>query len=292
MSKIPHFIIVGAMKSGTTTLAAHLNNHKKIHVAADELHFFDSQVNFNKGINWYRKKLLEGKSDETRFLGEKTPTYSYMPGVEKRIYEALPHTKIVWIIRNPVKRTYSNYLHGVKKGVEKLPFEKAISQESKRIKGNMFLGYRTRSIYHEQVQRYLEYFPMEQMHFMLFEDLIKPYSENHVLNDLFRFIGAEPEDFQYRDLHSHKTAMPRFPKLLYYANRLGLMELDPVRRGVTKINCYKKDAGYPKMSADIRAELNRFFGPHNNRLADLIKMDLSAWDETKTVKQAQISNFN
>jgi hypothetical protein len=65
-----------------------------------------------------------------------------------------------------------------------------------------------------------------------------------------------------------------------------------VRRGVTKINRYKKDAGYPKMSADIRAELNRFFGPHNDRLADLIKMDLSAWDETKTVKQAQVSNIH
>ncbi|WP_340106940.1 sulfotransferase family protein [Rhodohalobacter sp. 8-1] len=279
MNQIPHFIIVGAMKSGTTTLGAHLNNHEKIHVAPNELHFFDSQKNFDKGMDWYREKLLEGKSDDACFVGEKTPTYSYMPGMEKRIHEAVPHAKIIWIFRNPVKRAYSNYLHRVKKGVEKLTFEKTIENESKRIKRNIFYGYRTRSIYHEQVQRYLEYFPMEQMHFILFEDLIKPYSKNHALNDLFQFIGVDSERFNYKEVHSHKTVMPRFPKLLYYTTQAGLMEYSPIHRAVTIINGYKKDAGYPKMNAEIQEELYRFFRPHNERLSELIDMDLSAWDK-------------
>lgn len=280
MNQIPHFIIVGAMKSGTTTLGTHLSNHKEIHVPSSELHFFDSSKNFNKGIEWYKKKLIESKNEEARFIGEKTPTYSYMPSMEKRIHEAVPHTKIIWIFRDPVKRTYSNYLHGIKKGFEKHSFEEAINEESKRIKSNIFYGYRTRSIYHEQVQRYLEFFPMEQMHFMLFEDLVKPYSKDHVLNDLFRFIGTDSNGFDYREVHSHKTVLPRFPKLLYYATQSGLMKFNPVRRGITALNKHRKNGGYSKMPADINDDLYRFFQPHNERLSDLIGMDLSAWNKS------------
>ena len=272
------------MKSGTTTLGAHLDNHKKIHVAANELHFFDSQINYNKGIDWYHKKLKEDTRNDARIIGEKTPTYSYMPGVEKRIYETAPHAKIIWIFRDPVDRTYSNYLHGVKKGFDNLSFEKAIENESKRIKSNIFYGYRTRSIYHEQVQRYLEYFPMEQMHFMLFEDLIKPYSGDHELNDLFNFLGTDPQDFTYQTMHSHKTVMPRFPKLQYYATQLGLMKFNPIYRGVTKINRSNKEPGYPEMTTKMEDKLFRFFHPHNQRLAKLIDHDVSAWNRTRSTE--------
>ncbi len=274
----PHFIIVGAMKSGTTTLMHHLSNHKKIHIPLKELHYFNDNKNYEKGISWYKNEILKGKNEEAVVFGEKTPTYSYQENVAERIYKTCLSTKIVWVFRNPVNRTYSNYLHAYKGGGDFLSFAEAIKREEERIKIKIWHGYKKRSIYHLQVERFLKFFPKEQMLFLLFEDLIKPYSDTHALHEMFNFLQLTDKEFEYHNEARGKTYLPRFPATLYRAANLGLSNNIIVSKTLNFINFYKQKPGYNKMSQEMREELQKFFKPHNETLARLINKNLNLWD--------------
>ena len=144
MNKIqtPNFVIVGIMKSGTTSLADLLSANEQIFIPEKELHFFDNygghKDRWSLGLSWYKKQFLNASS--AQLIGEKTPTYSYLNDVPKRIFETLPNVKLIWIFRNPINRTYSNYWHAVISGIENKSFNYAINNESKRIKKNIWLG--------------------------------------------------------------------------------------------------------------------------------------------------------
>ena len=92
MDRKPDFLIVGAMKSGTSTLAHCLRQHPQICMPEKELHFFDAQGRFEQrwtyGREWYEAQFPLGSPGAT--YGEKTPTYSYVPGAAGRIYRMYP----------------------------------------------------------------------------------------------------------------------------------------------------------------------------------------------------------
>ena len=180
------------MKSGTSSLADYLAQHKNIHVPEHELHFFNNNQNYNKGLSWYHDKLTEGIAKEqdlnNLIIGEKTPTYSYQANCVDRIKETIPKVKLIWIFRNPVKRSFSNYIHAVRKGVEPLKFTECVKNEELLMQNNMFRGYINRSKYSEQVERFLEKFDLEDMHFLLFEDLIRQPKKE--LNKIADFLGV------------------------------------------------------------------------------------------------------
>lgn len=276
---IPEFIIVGTMKSGTSTLMDHLRRHRELYTPEREVHFFDRDDNYSKGVSWYLEELLRDKPNNVKVVGEKTPTYSYKPGIAERIHQHFPDVKLVWIFRNPVDRTYSNYLHAFKAGADIYSFEKALRTEEKRIKKNLFLGYKERSIYYRQVERFLEYFPEENMFFMLFEDLIKPYHEKHVLNDLFNFLGVSPDAFTFDKKPSNKTRLPKYPRTHYYSKKMGLYKNSFSKRILDKLNIDAKTESYSKMPDSVRSELLEYFKPYNEKLEKLIELDLSAWNK-------------
>lgn len=267
------------MKSGTTTLLHHLRNHKHVYISQTEMHFFNKDMNYNKGYEWYKTRLIENMPEDAHIIGEKTPTYSYQENVAERIYKTCPSAKLIWVFRNPVERTYSNYMHAYKQGVDPLSFEDAIHKEEERIKSNVFLGYKKRSIYHLQVERFLNFFPKEQMFFILFEELIKPYSKDHVLNDLFHFIGISNSGFKYTDEVVNKTTLPRFPRTLYYAKKWGINSNKLVNKSLFFLNFYRQKTGYKKISPELKKELTTYFEPHNKKLSLLINKDLSVWEK-------------
>lgn len=277
---IPDFIIVGAMKSGTTTLSHHFSNHKNIRVPDKEVHFFNRDDRFKKGVEWYQQLLRKEAIEDTLVVGEKTPAYSYQENVPKRIYDEFPDVKLIWVFRNPAERTYSNYLHAYKQGKEILSFEDAIAQESDRIKEDIFKGYKKRSIYQEQVGRYLNYFSRDQMFFLLFEDLIQPYNhENHVLIDLFDFLEVPVENFTYDKGIKNITRLPRFQRLWYYFRKTKLDNIMLLRLMMKAFVFVGVKHGYPKMSPEVRKELVDYFKPYNKSFGKLINRDLSIWDK-------------
>jgi Sulfotransferase domain len=104
----PDFLIVGAEKSGTTWLKHVLNENPEIFIPSEkEIHFFDKEINYKKGMKWYREYF---KKHENQTCGEITPGYlSGSALCAERIKASLPNVKLIAILRNPIDRAISNY---------------------------------------------------------------------------------------------------------------------------------------------------------------------------------------
>jgi hypothetical protein len=115
VSKLPDFIIVGAMKAGTTALNRFCNLHPEIDTK-NELHFFSPRYDrYKKGIEWYKNHFVDGKCS-----GEKTPCYMNDPRAMHRIATTCPQTKIIIILRDPVMRFISHRCHYNRAGLSHL----------------------------------------------------------------------------------------------------------------------------------------------------------------------------
>ena len=152
----PDFIIVGAMRSGTTTLQHFLDHHPDVFLAPGELHYFSSAQARDRGWDWYQSQFSSAESGQ--IVGEKSATYHYYPDVANRIHERLPEVKLVWIFRNPVERSYSHYKKVFANGGDSIDFPTAVDMEESRKASNPEQAYFERSLYDLQVDRYLQVF--------------------------------------------------------------------------------------------------------------------------------------
>ena len=238
------FLIVGTMKSGTSTLSSILNQHPKVNIPKNELHFFNRDINYNKGENFYNKNFITG------FLnGEKTPTYSYQPNCAERIYKYNSKIKLIWILRNPVDRAISNYYHAFKNGKENKSLIDCFMLEEKRVKQNIFKGYFVRSLYSKQVERFLKYFPKSQMYFAIFEEMIHNYDEE--INKINNFLHIDKFSFELE--HKNKTKQNIFRKI------------------------YDLIINNKKIKNKIKIDLKFYYNEEINILEKLINKDLKIW---------------
>ena len=175
----PTAFIIGAQKSGTTTLAHLLQKHPQICLSnPKETDFFTG--NWDKGMSWYEGCYA---NRDANIILDASPSYSVAPaprdanlgdggsgiskidkvtGVPARIHSINPDAKFIYILRDPIARTYSSYWHAVRAGVETKPWAEAVTLQSAYIRA---------SLYFQQLQLYLEYFPMKSFLFINFKDL-------------------------------------------------------------------------------------------------------------------------
>lgn len=274
------------MKSGTSTLASHLSAHESVHMPRREVHFFDDDEYYSRGLSWYMEELMKEWPDEfsrPKLIGEKTPTYSYREPCPERIQSSVPGVKLVWIFRDPVKRAFSNYLHERAKGTELRSFNHAVENEYARRVVDYKKGYVDRSKYVKQVEMYMKHFPLSQMYFMVFEDLVEDAEGQ--MNDLCKFLGIRPFAGELPLIQSNPTKMPLCPESLWLTRKLlGL--------GETTYRVVRKDSYFykkvrnanmrfyrekPKMDPGMKNRLGHLFRPYNARLANLTGLDLAKW---------------
>jgi hypothetical protein len=167
---LPDFIIIGAMKSGTSSLFAYLSQHPQLYPSCKkEVHFFDGGLNpkidtFEKGQAWYRAHFpLTSKMSIDSKTFEASPLYIFNPLAPKRIFDLVPNVKIIAVLRNPIERAISHYFHEKRKNRESLPIYEALLNEEKRLepvikrkdyKNRIFIdySYKTRGLYKEQLE--------------------------------------------------------------------------------------------------------------------------------------------
>jgi hypothetical protein len=270
--RLPNFIIVGAMKSGTSTLRDLLALRNDVFIAPGEVHFFSDPHKYARGLEWYASLFAGGNGAAA--IGEKTPTYSFVPECADRIHRDLPNVKLVWLFRNPVSRTYSHYWHSVKNGSERLSFRDAIEREPQRVLTDRWRGYQLRSLYHRQVENYLRVFPREQMHFVVFEQLLKD-PKRHI-NDLLAFLGIDPISAVPPLPRSNVTFIPR-SRTIQWLSRQVFGRGNRPSWFITRFN-RRRAPGYPVMDPALRAQLRERFVEPNRRLAELTGLDLSSWE--------------
>ena len=263
-------MIVGAMKAGSTTLMNYLRSHPEVGIPYKEVNYFSNDSRYSKGIKWY-SKWFENYSSK-KMIGEKTPGYSSNPKAVKRIYDLNPDMKLIWILRNPVKRTYSDYWHCVRYGRELLSIQDCWREQEKL--GRAYnKGYFKSSLYADQIERFLEHFSLNQMHFIVFEEFIKDPQKG--LDDLSRFLEITPTKYTQDRLVSNKGYVPYSIKLAYYTNKL-------LGRGFLFkcIHFFNKKMGsnYIPIDEKLSDQLYARFEPENKKLEVLLDRDLSCWN--------------
>ncbi len=272
--RLPDFIIVGAMKAGTSSLAYYLDQHMSVRMPDRELHFFDRH--FGRGLGWYARELCNRIQTEISpdvLLGEKTPTYSYDPRCARLIHDHIPNVKLIWIFRNPADRAFSNYLHYYRTGRELLSFREAVTRELGNGQPNRFRRYLARSHYICQVRRYLRFFPKKQMHFLVLEQLIERTSEE--FSRLAKFLGVPDFPEMLPKPRNVTRKLPRFPHLIHLAAKWFGVESRAYAfaSGISR----RWQITRPAFPENMRPSLDRHFEPYNRALADLTGLEVRDW---------------
>ncbi len=272
---LPNFIIVGAMKAGTTSLAAHLRAHPEVFVAPHEIHFFTAAEKWQAGPEWYASHFREAQGKKA--IGEKSPSYAYRPGLQppvaRRIVELLPEVRIIWCFRNPIDRAYSHYWHFVRKGRERLSFERAF--ERRRGGGTSPPSdYAAHGQYAENIRTFAEHVGLGRMRFVILEHMRKAPAE--VVGGVHRFLDLEPiAPVSGLDRVRNRGWTPR--------SRLAQRLLRPLEKSeapaARRLLEWNRREGYPPMTAAVRSRLADYYQPHNEALAELTGLDLTCWHE-------------
>lgn len=192
-SKRPNFLIIGAAKSGTTSLFMYLKQHPNIFMTdPKEPCYFDENVNWEKGEEWYFSLFKEAREDQ--ICGEASTNYTRWPQVKdvpKKIFEFVPNVKLIYLMREPASRAYAHYVHRWTKEVNPGKpitenFEKFVENDPMCIDGGL---------YAKQLDQYRQYFPSEQIYPIVFENLVQ--SPHTVMKGLFEFLDLTiPDEFQ------------------------------------------------------------------------------------------------
>ena len=195
--RLPDFLGLGVQKGGTTSLHCLLEQHPNVFLPpVKEVHYFS--LNFAAGVSWYRSQFAEAKPDQR--CGEITPYYLFHPQAPSRIQALLPMARLIVLLRDPVERALSQYYHSCRHGFEPLQLEAALVAESKRLQGadaalqaldgqhrsHQEHSYLSRSRYEQQLPKWLESFPPDQLLILRSEDLFEKPQE--VWQQLLKFL--------------------------------------------------------------------------------------------------------
>jgi len=211
---LPNFLVVGAMKSGTSSLWDYLGSHPQVFMARiKEPNFFVEQRNYHKGLDWY-EGLFDGAQDAIA-IGEASPQYTMahgFPGVPRRIVTIIPDVRVIYILRHPVERMRSHYLHNRSIGTETRPPETAFRD----------LGYLHTSRYMYQLGHYLEHVPRDRIKLVTAEALRDRRVET--VASIFSFLGVDPSFSPASlDRERHVTANKRVVSPRYQRVRGGVL---------------------------------------------------------------------
>ena len=267
---LPTFLIAGAMKAGTTSFAAWLSGHPDVYVApVKEIHFFDSPINFQRGEAWYRSNFAGAAGEGA--IGEATPGYMAHARAVQRIAETLPNVRLITLLRHPVDRAFSQYIHRRELGQEKRTFEDAIEHDLAN-PDELGLGrYVARGRYHEQLTRLESVFGRDAILPLLFDDFAVdptgPYA------DACRFIGVDPSVSPPGLGHVHN---PRPRLRSHMVHRVARRAPGAVARSLERWN-NRSSLPYTPLAGTTRNRLIETFRPDIEALQAWLGRDLSAW---------------
>ena len=197
---LPDFLIAGACRFGTTFLYEVLDEHPDVFMAKPrnpEPKFFLVDEELQKGLKYYSEKYFS-TGDRRTTMGEKSSNYLENPHVAGRIRALLPDVKLLFTLRNPIERAFSNYLWSKKNQLETLSFEDAVATEPTREVQyppahwySRPFSYVSRGMYAAHLKRYYDAFPSEQIKVVFLEDIEEqPQAE---IDAICRFLGVPTE---------------------------------------------------------------------------------------------------
>jgi hypothetical protein len=293
---MPNFLIIGVMKAGTTSLHYYLKQHPQIYMSKyKEPKFFayeGREVNPNVTDPLLRKQYrvttladyqaLFADAKNEKAIGEASPIYLHSPEAPERIRHYIPEAHLFAILRHPVERAYSAYLHLQREGYKPNPnFAQELDAEESRDPENYapMWFYKRLSLYYQPVKTYLDIFGPDRVHIYLYEDFqARPVQ---VFQDMCRILGVEATFVPDMSIRWNVTGVPK-SRLLHKI----LTTSHPIRNafihhipGALRWKNHLRDSNLykPPMALEVRRRLINYFREDICKLQELIQRDLSAW---------------
>lgn len=293
---MPTFLIIGAAKSGTTSLHHYLDQHPQVFMSPiKETNFFA----FCNGIPqfrgpWagllrqtsvtdledYQRLFSAGASQRAR--GEASPRYLMYPGTAGRIRRYVPDAKLIAILRHPADAAFSAFMMRLRDGHEPYDdFRQAIEAEVRGERQAWSFGnYLSSFCYSQQLSAYFSLFPRDQIRVYLFDDL--KADPVRLLRDIFQFIDVTPDFIPDRSIQLNRSGVVRNPVLRALWNRSG-----PVRARVRAFlpnrmrrRAYQivvRNLVKPRFEPRLRRQLVDLYRDDIIQLQELIRRDLTGW---------------
>ncbi|HMK62339.1 MAG TPA: sulfotransferase [Acidimicrobiales bacterium] len=297
----PNLFMVGAPKSGTTAMGHYLNAHPDIFVAGRELNYFGTDLDFltPQGVPWrisWEDYLgwFEGQSHK-RYRADRSVFYLYSRTAAQEIRRHDPNSRVVVMLRDPVDQMYSEHSEMLFQGEEDLTdFADALAAEEDRKQGRRIvegchhafgLFYRDVARYADQLERYFSTFGREQVHVIVFDDLVADPVETYtaVLQFLeldtshqphFAVVNGNKVNRSTILSKALRTTSPGWRK----AGRMLVPSPTArarLRRRVRQLNTASRSRG--PMDPELRRALEVEFEPEILRLESLLGRTLPGW---------------
>ncbi|MEA3317752.1 MAG: sulfotransferase [Bacteroidota bacterium] len=302
----PNFLIIGAGKSGTTSVYNYLKQHPQVYMSpVKEPDFFalegqeavkpEDDIEETHNYPWavfklddYKKLFANVKNEKA--VGESSTMYLYKPDTHLRIKKYVPNVKMIAIFRDPVSRLYSRYLHLAREN--RLPsesFEDAFDKDSVWWRRDDLIP---EGFFYKHLSKYFQTFKPEQFKILLFEDLRE--NTNKVIKELYQFLDIDDSFIPQTDIRYNESG---FVKNKFKDKFIGQQSF--IRKGVEKIfpnfinklrnstsmqkivtKMRSKNLEKPKLSPEIRKRLiNEIYKEDILKFQKLINRDLSKWLE-------------
>ena len=268
-------IILGAQKCGTTTLFEILNQHPALAGSSPkEPHFFSDNPDWRDRLPEY-EALFPDSADKLRFEG--STTYTFFPHRNLTLWDDLheynPDLKFLYLVRRPLARITSAYMHLYERGWLDLPIDEAIFRKP------LLLDI-TR--YHTQIAPYIERFGRDRVLLLDFDDF--NHQRRAAMNRVAQFLGVDPSGFgEVETVRSNVSVGGQRPHFKYDNPSLPLRMIRDLLPGLWRRitdNSSRKFQTRPQLSPAHRRAAIRLLEPEIDALARLMKKDLSHWKQS------------
>ena len=279
---LPNFLLLGAKKCGTTALFVMLSQHPDVFFPRKEIHFFTHegspppQPHVVTDFDVYTSLFAQART--IRIRGDASPSYLSAPGAAERIRKRLRSVKLMAILRHPVDRIYSDYMHERMSGKETCP---TLAAALKTDENGQRFEYIRKTMYSQHVQRYFDLFDRKDILITLYDDFeTEPRS---FVRDVFSFLEIDPSvpidttirtrasgELRNRTLHTVLSRTHRAKRAV--RSVVPLVFYRQLARSVQSWNIAR-----PELEPETRLRLLEEFGDEVDRLERMLGRDLTAW---------------
>jgi Sulfotransferase domain len=273
---LPNFLVIGAMKAGTTSLYEQLRRHPQVFMPqTKESMFFFPTRNWELGVRWY-ERFFEDAGDRVA-VGEASVNYTAYPGerdVPLRIITVLPEVRLVYLVRHPVDRMISH----VWMDIRQRNADPSMSAEKSLLTNSRYLDV---SRYSTQIERYLMHFPQQRLLAVKSEDLWSRREET--LSNIFEFIGVDPAlmpvdvggEWNRGDREKVTRPIGRTLRRIPAYRSLARATPEPLRK--LKRRLTTDNVRRPSISDEVKHELEDRVRDDVRRLHDYMEPDFDGW---------------
>ncbi|MFW5804979.1 MAG: sulfotransferase family protein [Bacteroidales bacterium] len=304
-----NLFIIGAAKSGTTSLYRYLDQHDEIYFSpVKETNFFSKEIDINKLSTHYKRsnfldtdsyfaqdtlkelplsiiqkqsqyKRLFKEAGDAKYHAEASVSYMYSPVAAKEIQKYNPNAKFIAILRNPAERAFSHYLMALRFGYTSLPFRQAFDKDMDAPRKGWGINelFYELGLYYSQLKKFHDLFPAENIRVYLFEDLQD--NPQKVCHSIFDFLDTRHQHIDTEQTYNqgHLPKNPRLNKLLYRSGFRKVISTMLPDKLVSKVKAGMLKKHKPTLTSEDKKYLTGLYENEIKETAFLINRDLSQW---------------